>query len=323
MNDPQQLPPAPSDEIDLADLVTFLVGSWKWILGTGLVAAGAVAGVTIASPRSWESSALMLINNPEHAVMFTPIPVQGYQRIIESGEVVGQVREHALAERLADEQSARDLVIDRDLKTAFAVSKRDETATSPLIELKVTAKDPKIAAAIANYWAERSIAKVGDILTMSYLPQIEQADKAYLDAMAKLTAKREQVDAALTKWRTLSFPTSDKSKASSNDENVSISIPNSGLTEVGSYLDPELVSAKNLVLSLQQSHLEATQARVQFSRPALSIASPAVESAVPVERKTVQKTAIALVAGAFLGLLISGIRQILRNKREPRSAGVA
>jgi len=319
MNTPSDQPAPQSDEIDLADLVTFLIGTWRWVLGMAVVATGICAGLVLSGPRSWEASTLLLINNPDKSAMFTPIPLQGYQRIIESGELIHQIRDHAIAHQLVSEDRLRDLSIGRDLVTLFTASKRDDSATSPLIELKVTGENPHAAAELANRWAELSIAKVGDIQKSSYLPLIEQAENSYQEALSKLMVRHDQAEVTLIKWRDLSFA-SGKERNSSIPDSVSISYQNSGLSEVIGYLDPELVSAKNLVAGLQQSHVEAMQARVQLSRPNITIATPAVEPSIPMERKILQKCGIAAFAGAFLGFLIAGARHVLRSKKTAQVA---
>ena len=319
MNTTSDQPAPHSDEIDLADLVSFLIGTWRWVVGTAVVAIGLCAGVTLATPRTWEASTLLLISNPDKLAMFTPIPLQGYQRLFESGEMIRQVREHAIAHQLVSESGQRGLAIGRDLVTIFATNKRDETATSPLIELKVIGETPAAAAEIANRWGELSIAKIGDVQKTSYLPQIDQAENSYQDAVSKLMVRHEQAEVTLTKWRDLSFASNSKNKTNT-PESVSISYPNSGLSEVIGYLDPELVSAKNLVSGLQQSHVEAMQARVQLSRPNITIASPAVEPAIPVERKILQKCGIAAFAGAFMGFLIAAARHVQRSKQSAKAA---
>ena len=318
MNTTSDQPTPHSDEIDLADLVRFMLATWRWVVGTGVIAAGLCAGIIFATPRTWEASTLLLISNPEKLAMFTPIPLQGYQRLIESGEIVRMVREHAIEHQLVSESDQRDLAIGRNLLTLFATNKRDETATSPLIELKVSGETPAAAALIANRWAELSIAKIGDIQKTSYLPQIEQAENSYQDAVKKLMVRHEQAESSLMKWRDLSFASNEKNTTDTKD-GVSINYSSSGLTEVIGYLDPELVSAKSLVAGLQQTHVEAMQARVQLSRPNITIAALAVEPVTPVERKLLQKCGIAAFAGAFLGFLIAAARHVQRSKQPAKA----
>ena len=317
MNTTSDQPVPRADEIDLADLVRFLVATWRWVVGTAVIAIGLCAGFILATPRTWESSTLLLISNPEKLAMFTPIPLQGYQRLFESGEIIRLVREHAIEHQLVSESDQREVAIGRNLLTVFATNKRDETSTSPLIELKVVGETPAAAALIANRWAELSIAKIGDIQKMSYLPQIEQAENSYQDAVKKLLVRHDQVEATLTKWRDLSFASSQKNMTDTKD-GVSINYSSSGLSEAIGYLDPELVSAKGLVTGLQQTHVEAMQARVQLSRPNITIAALAVEPVIPVERKLLQKCGIAAFAGAFLGFLIAAVRHVQRSKQPAR-----
>ena len=319
MNITSDQPAPPSDEIDLADLVRFVMATWRWVVGTAVIAAGLCGGFILATPRTWEASTLLLISNPEKLAMFSPIPLQGYQRLIESGEIIRLVREHAIEQRLVSESNQRDVAIGRNMLTLFATNKRDEIATSPLIELKVLGETPAAAALIANRWAELSIAKIGDIQKTSYLPQIEQAENAYQDAVTKLMARHVQAEATLMKWRDLSFASNQKNMTETKD-GVSINYSSSGLTEVIGYLDPELVSAKSLVTGLQQTHIEAMQARVQLSRPNITIAAPAVEPVTPVERKLLQKCGIAAFAGAFLGFLIAAVRHVQRSKQPAKAA---
>jgi uncharacterized protein involved in exopolysaccharide biosynthesis len=304
--------PGANDEINLRDLLGFFTDSWTWMLGSATLLSATSAVVILNLPREYQSSCLLLVNNPEKTALFAPISVQGYQRLLESSDLIRKIRERALSEHNVSDSEAKDLMIGKDLKVVINTAKRDDSALSPLIELQVTANDPTVAADLANSWSDNGIASVSKLLKTAYLPQIEQTEQAYLKAVADFAARRAEVESTIARWKDTTVGARSTQGAGAND--LSISFPNSGLSEFTSFLSPELIAAKNAVASLEAPFAAARQARLQFTQPTVSIASPAVAASQPLERKAALKIGVAAFAGSIIGLLVAGSRRILRSK---------
>ena len=309
---PESRHPTTSDEVTLRDIVDFFADSWIWVIGSATVFSGTIAGMLFFSTRDYQSSCLLLVNNPEKTALFAPISVQGYQRLFESGDLIRQIRERALSKHRISDSNAKELAIGKDLKVVINTAKRDDSALSPLIELQVTANDPAVAADLATTWSENGIASVSKLLKTAYLPQIEQTEQAYLKAVADFAARRAEVEATIALWKDTTVGTKPNQGAGAND--LSISFPNSGLSEFTSFLNPELIAAKNAVTNLEAPYAAARQARLQFTQPTVSVASPAVAASQPLERKAGLKIGGAACAGVIIGLLAAAGRGILRSR---------
>ena len=162
------------DEMNLAEILRELY-RWKWLLFALTLAAGvAAAAVTLAIPNVYESSAALIIQEPQRVIYRdrdatdraseTPaLSVETVQTLTESTEIKWTLFEGLWEERALDEWKNGSSDDKLQAFTGFQASlstevkaRRDrasDVALLPILVLKARARSPVDAQTIANAWA--------------------------------------------------------------------------------------------------------------------------------------------------------------------------
>jgi capsular polysaccharide biosynthesis protein len=148
-------PLAHGDELALADVIHFFRSNWLLVFGAALAAAILTALVVLfVLPEEYEASATLVIVPPTFTAELKPatLTVQGYQRLLEADAVI-----HEAKTRLVDQGALSQddpLRLGDELGTRIFVSRRaEDTALAPMIHAIARAREPELAATIANTWA--------------------------------------------------------------------------------------------------------------------------------------------------------------------------
>lgn len=192
---PQQQPPAwPAyyeDEIDLREYVDVLRRRWLLVLGIPAVAVVVAAILSFfVLPPEYEATAGVVVLKARTEVEFAPnirtdlgqdVDIQSrreaLQTLVTSRTLAAQIIEQ-LGDRLPADQRRVDALLD-------SVS---STLNGDLLTIKVTNKDPDLAAEIANAWVDTYTTYVNPLFSdvaqrpETLAPQVQDAEQTYQDA---------------------------------------------------------------------------------------------------------------------------------------------
>lgn len=180
--------------LTLADLVRFVRRNLWIIVGASLAMTAVVVAVMLLfRPLRYEAVATLVIAPQRFRSDLKPpiLPVQGYQRLLESSSVVA-----ATVDRLRDQgvlDEGRSLQLDDEIRTRIFVSQRaEETALAPMIEVVAEASRPEDAATIANTWCETFLERARQIQEDSVGPIIRLIDTQYHEERQRLIELTEE-----------------------------------------------------------------------------------------------------------------------------------
>ena len=185
-----------ADEISLRDLYLILRGGLPLVIGLALAAGLAAFVVSSLLPEVYEAQATTLVTPPpvrvseSGALSFEPnitVSFESYETLAESQPVldgaVGAVPEAGLTAS--------------GLRGAGSVERLlgpQQNATAPLsVTHAVRSTDPRVAAALANAWAEETL----ETVRTSLLATLGPAERATNDELAALRARLEEAEEAL------------------------------------------------------------------------------------------------------------------------------
>jgi len=161
----QRTPYYYEDEIDLRRYVEVLLRNWPWIVGCAVVAAVAAFGVTALMAPSYEASAVILITEPRYQMQFEPRfetvdqwqpAYKAFPELATSDGVLGRVVEDYVPSAEAGIEEWRLGALKRMVE---ASSEGDPS----LVKLTVSCQSAEDAAALANVWAEKMVARGNEI----------------------------------------------------------------------------------------------------------------------------------------------------------------
>lgn len=199
--------------ITLGEAIRFLIHHWAYMVVPALAAAIITFLVVLLFvPRTYESSAVLVIAEPRFASQLKPpaLSVQAYQNLLESDAVIAETKNRL---QLKGQLGKSDPLRRGDeLETKIFVSRRaEETSLAPLIQLVATGRTPEQAAAIANTWAAVFLERIRELTGDSTKTTVRFIDGQYpqtLDQLASLENTRkvqqneaqQHFDAAADRW---------------------------------------------------------------------------------------------------------------------------
>lgn len=192
-------PPAPDNtcapgELGIDDVVRFLRSSWKTGVAVAILAGGITGGVLLALPRTWESSASLLVSTPSFRseLKTDALSLQAYQRLLESAAVVDAARLKLRAAGIL--QAGEPLEVGLGLESRVLTAKRsEETLLAPIIEVKARARSPEAAMAIVDTWIACFLAHTSTLVvgnTVSTTALIEGQYQEHSKRLTELEDKR-------------------------------------------------------------------------------------------------------------------------------------
>jgi capsular polysaccharide biosynthesis protein len=203
----------PLDQVTLADIVRFLRRNWVVIIVAAIMCGflAAVATVIFVS-ENFEASATLVIVPPRFSSELKPqtLTVQGYQKLLESDEVVSETRNRLVEAQQIDPSVG--LRVGGNLGTRIFVSRRsEETELAPMIQAMARYHDPDVAASIANLWVQVFMERIRALMGGTTSATVQFIDEQYPRSKQVLTdledekilaqdEYQERRDTAATAW---------------------------------------------------------------------------------------------------------------------------
>jgi uncharacterized protein involved in exopolysaccharide biosynthesis len=174
-------------EIDLRPYVTAVIDKWYWILAAGIVAA--LLGFLISSllAPTYEATAVVAITAPSQKLQFDPRiqtlsdtqPLKAYPELAKSDELLGDLR---------DSLSSKHEFTLVELRSGLEAKPGDDPT---IIKLTASNNDPKIAAELANTWAELFVSWANQIYGNQGDEQLLFFEEQLVEAANKLEAAQQ------------------------------------------------------------------------------------------------------------------------------------
>lgn len=180
--------------VSVVQVVRFLRRQALLILATALVGALAIAVVVVfVLPDRFEASTTLVVVplTFKSELMPSILPVQGYQRLLESDGIIGETTQRLIADGAI--APGRRLRIGRDLTSRIFVSRRAEERTlAPIIEAVAFASSAEQAAAIANGWAAVFLENAKRLSKSSLSPTLALIESEFKRERANLESLEQQ-----------------------------------------------------------------------------------------------------------------------------------
>lgn len=179
---PREVPPPRDDEtepeISLTNAIRFVARNWLVIVGTtGLAVVAALAWGLLFVERTWQASALLIVNEPTLSSSLTPSrrPAKAYREVLHSDTVLEETRRRVAKPNgngLPRLNLRSEIVLDGN--------------ASPLLRIVVQSSSPELAAEIANVWAGVAIEHAEGLVTSSAERSIALAEDRHSRATREL-----------------------------------------------------------------------------------------------------------------------------------------
>jgi capsular polysaccharide biosynthesis protein len=183
-----------TSSISIVHLIRFLRRQALLIVALAILGAVVTAAiVAFLLPDRFEASTTLVVVPVtfQSALKPTILPVQGYQRLLESDAVIGETVRHLVA--AGDLAKDRHLRLGRDMASRIFVSRRaEEHALAPIIEVVGYGRTAEQAAAIANAWAEVFLERAWLLLSTSLSPTLDLIEREYLLQQKNLAALEQR-----------------------------------------------------------------------------------------------------------------------------------
>lgn len=183
-----------SNEIDLPNILAALRRRWWVVLIFVLLALVIALGLSLAQPRSYQASSMLLVQSPRYQWRFDAsfIPLvdsrRDYQR-----EILAISRSNEIAQQAAQALEAAGITTSPD-SLASAVNVR--AGDSATIVVGATAREAGVAAAMANAWTDALLQFARQLYGVSQdLANFEQEQQTARERLAALEGQLEQVRA--------------------------------------------------------------------------------------------------------------------------------
>lgn len=144
------------EEIDLRAYVFVLIHYWKWIAGLALVAAVAAFGVSLLSPPTYQSAAVVIITQPRYQMQFDPRfeTVNGWTPAYKAFPTLATSDRVLQSVVDAYAPSLKSSIEEWKLRTLAGMVEATSEGDPSLVVLTVRSRSSEDAAAIANVWAD-------------------------------------------------------------------------------------------------------------------------------------------------------------------------
>jgi polysaccharide biosynthesis transport protein len=174
----------PDDQVSLGDYIRVLWKRRKLILLVTLGCALAAFLTGQLLPPAYEARATLLVQRPIFITGLRPEPlgVDTYRTIVDSDFVKNAVRR-----KLVDDGSLRSEESLGSLSTEIYTSRVRDQTHSPVIDLVVRAGTPRIAALVADTWAEVAVRESSGLATRGKEGTLELIRREYPSAKDRLS----------------------------------------------------------------------------------------------------------------------------------------
>ena len=211
MSAPSFDPPA-ERSVTISDILYFFRRQWLTIGGTA-AAAGLITSVFLLTrPPVYVASATLVVVPLafKSELSASALPVQGYQRLLESDAVVAGTASRLRAGGALDDDG--DLRLGPNLETRIFVSRRaEETTLAPVIEAVGYADTPEHAALMVNTWVDVFLDQISLLFNDGLSPTLDLIESQYQkerhqlqtleDRLIQVTDEQEQrINSAMRTW---------------------------------------------------------------------------------------------------------------------------
>ena len=152
--------------ITVQSITTLLQRKMKQIIWSAIACGVLAAIISLVIPEVWEAQSILVIMPPKfqtdiQQTNFSPIT---YQNLLESKELAKQIIER-LSKKEASLKKLKVETLQKSMKTKVVIEEKglNEKSYSPMVKLIVQAETPKLAAEIANTWAEIFVEQNGKL----------------------------------------------------------------------------------------------------------------------------------------------------------------
>ena len=208
---PSQLIPG---ELGIDDVVRFLRKSWRSALLGAAIASGGAAAFAFNQPRTWESTASLLVSPPiisgdfkagsvpgdgQQSTFVTQIKpptftVLSFQRLLESAAVIDETRSQLIAKGVIPANA--HIEVGKDLEARIFTAKRDESSIqAPLIECHGRGPTPAQAVTITETWVTTALDRARELTASCTAPSYQLIEKKYAENTARLQKLEGERDA--------------------------------------------------------------------------------------------------------------------------------
>lgn len=180
--------------IRLVDALNFARRNWRTASLVSLATFLLTGVVLLVLPREYEAAATLVVVPPRFTSELKPptLTVQGYQKLLESDEVISETKKRLVASGTLASDEVLDL--GEELTTRIFVSRRaEETSLAPMVEAVVQWDDPDTAAEISNTWAQIFLERTQELIRGTTSITTDFIDAQYTVARADLRQLEEEL----------------------------------------------------------------------------------------------------------------------------------
>ena len=219
-------------EMSLDDAVRFLRSAWKQGLIGAILVGGITGGVLLSQPRTWESTASLMVSPPAFAseLKQVALTIPGYQRLLESAAMVEETKARLMAKGLMNPDET--LEIGKQLEVRIFTAK--DLVLAPLIECRGRGASAEIAAAIADTWVAVFFERTKALMSGNAAPTlllIENQYKENRDNLTKLENERLTIFSACKKQYLEAQTTSNNQITAYRNETIAMTAAHQSETD--------------------------------------------------------------------------------------------
>ncbi len=182
----QDAPPAAS-EMGVDDVVRFLRNSWRWAFAGVVLAGGISTAVVLVQPRTWESTASLLVSPPPFSsdIKQLSFNLPSYQRLLESSAVVDETRRQLIKENTIAADRIFTLGAGGDFEAKIFVNK--EIVQTPIIECRGRGENSEQAQKMVSVWIDVFLKRTKELVDSNSSPSFTLIEEQYKSNQKKLS----------------------------------------------------------------------------------------------------------------------------------------
>ena len=174
-----------ASELGVDDVVRFLRNSWRWA-AVGVVLAGGISTIVVLlQPRTWESTASLLVSPPPFSsdIKQLSFNLPSYQRLLESPAVIDETRSRLVKENVI--ASDRFLILGTDLEVKIFTNK--EVVVTPIVECRGRGENNEQAQKMVSVWIDVFLKRTKELVDSNSSPSFTLIEEQYKSNQKKLS----------------------------------------------------------------------------------------------------------------------------------------
>jgi hypothetical protein len=176
-----------ASEMGVDDVVRFLRNSWRWAFFGMAIAGGISTAVVLAQPRTWESTASLLVSPPPFSsdIKQLSFNLPSYQRLLESPVVVDETRRRLIKENTIAADRIFTLGAGGDFEAKIFVNK--EIVQTPIIECRGRGENSEQAQKMVSVWIDVFLSRTKELVDSNSSPSFTLIEEQYKSNQKKLS----------------------------------------------------------------------------------------------------------------------------------------